>query len=58
MFVVFAWLCLDEPMHWRHAGSFVCLMGAVIFAFWGKGQCRVPVSNGDGRRLWSAFLTL
>ena len=27
---------LGEPLGWRHAGAFVCLMGAVAFLFWGR----------------------
>ena len=27
---------LGEPLGWRHAGAFVCLMGAVGFLFVGK----------------------
>ncbi len=27
---------LGEPLHWRHLGAFLCLMGAVAFIFWGK----------------------
>jgi uncharacterized protein (DUF486 family) len=29
-------LYLHEPLHWRHLGAFLCLMGAVAFIFWGK----------------------
>lgn len=29
-------LYLGEPLHWRHLGAFVCLMGAVAFLFAGK----------------------
>ena len=27
---------LGEPLHWRHLGAFLCLMGAVGFMFAGK----------------------
>jgi uncharacterized protein (DUF486 family) len=27
---------LGEPIGWRHAGAFACLMGAVTFLFAGK----------------------
>ena len=27
---------LGEPLHWRHLGAFLCLMGAVAFLFWGR----------------------
>ena len=36
VFVVFAWLYLDEPLRLRFLGSFICILGAVVFAFWGK----------------------
>jgi uncharacterized protein (DUF486 family) len=36
VFVVFAWLYLDEPLRWHYLGSFACIVGAVLFAFWGK----------------------
>jgi uncharacterized protein (DUF486 family) len=32
-FMVFV---LGEPLHWRHAAAFLCLMGAVAFLFVGK----------------------
>jgi len=36
VFVVFAYFYLGEPVRWNYALSFVCLFGAVFFAFWGK----------------------
>src|ERR1700747_1848065 len=36
VFVVFAFLYLDEKMTWNYALSFLCIFGAVAFAFWGK----------------------
>jgi len=36
VFVIFAWLYLDEPVRLRYLGSFACIVGAVVFAFWGK----------------------
>ena len=27
---------LGEPLHWRHAGAAVCMVGAVLFLFGGK----------------------
>lgn len=27
---------LGEPLHWRHLGAFLCLIGAVGFLFWGR----------------------
>jgi uncharacterized protein (DUF486 family) len=32
-FMVFV---LGEPLHWKHLGAFLCLMGAVAFLFWGR----------------------
>jgi uncharacterized protein len=37
VFVVFAYFYLREPIRWNYALSFVCIMGAVLFAFWGRG---------------------
>jgi uncharacterized protein (DUF486 family) len=36
VFVVFAWWYLGEGIRWNHAISFLFLVGAVTFAFWGK----------------------
>ncbi|HEY7333548.1 MAG TPA: DMT family protein [Bryobacteraceae bacterium] len=36
VFVGFAYFYLGEPLRWRYAGSFLCIVGAVIFAFWGR----------------------
>jgi len=36
VFVVFAYFYLDEPLRWNYAAAFGCLVGAVLFAFWGK----------------------
>jgi uncharacterized protein (DUF486 family) len=36
VFVVFAWAYLGERVRWNHAISFLFLVGAVAFAFWGK----------------------
>jgi uncharacterized protein len=36
VFVVFAWLYFGERVRWNHAVSFLFLVGAVTFAFWGK----------------------
>ncbi len=36
VFAVFAYFVLDEPVRWNYAASFVCILAAVIFAFWGK----------------------
>jgi uncharacterized protein (DUF486 family) len=37
VFVGFAYLYLGESMRWNHVASFICIMGAVGFAFWGRG---------------------
>jgi uncharacterized protein (DUF486 family) len=34
IFVGFAYLYLGEAFRWNHAAAFVCLLGAVGFAFW------------------------
>lgn len=36
VFSVFAWWYLGERMKWNHAVSFLFLICAVAFAFWGK----------------------
>ena len=36
VFTVFAWAYLKEDFRWNYALSFLCLIGAVAFAFWGK----------------------
>ena len=36
VFVGFAWVYLGERIRWNYAASFLCLMGAVAFAFWGR----------------------
>src|SRR6202789_763139 len=36
VFIVFAWLYLGEQMKWNYAVSFLFILGAVAFAFWGK----------------------
>ena len=36
VFVVFAYLYLGEPVRWNYALSFICILGAVLFAFWGQ----------------------
>jgi len=37
VFAVFAYFYLGEPFRWNYAASFVCILGAVVFAFWGRG---------------------
>ena len=36
VFGAFMVLVLKEPLHWRHAAAFACLMGAVAFMFSGR----------------------
>jgi uncharacterized protein (DUF486 family) len=36
VFAIFAFLYLGEVPRWNYVGSFVCILGAVGFAFWGK----------------------
>jgi uncharacterized protein (DUF486 family) len=36
VFVAFAYGYLGESLRWNYAVSFLCLIGAVVFAFWGK----------------------
>lgn len=36
VFGAFMVLYLGEPLHWRHLGAFLCLMGAVAFLFGGR----------------------
>ena len=36
IFGVFMVLVLGEPLHWRHAAAFVCIMAGVAFLFVGK----------------------
>ena len=37
VFGVFAVVALHEPLTWRHAGAFACLIGAAAFMFAGRG---------------------
>jgi uncharacterized protein len=36
VFVVFAALYLGEKITWNYSLAFLCMLGAVAFAFWGK----------------------
>jgi uncharacterized protein (DUF486 family) len=36
VFFVFAVVVLKEPLGWRHAGAFACLVGAAAFMFAGR----------------------
>jgi hypothetical protein len=36
VFAVFANWYLGEPIRWNYAASFVCILAAVVLAFWGS----------------------
>ena len=36
VFALFALLILKEPIGWRYAGAFVCVIGAAAFMFAGR----------------------
>ncbi|WP_414902007.1 DMT family protein [Sphingomonas flavalba] len=36
VFAVFAVVVLKEPLSWRYAGAFVCILGAAAFMFAGR----------------------
>jgi uncharacterized protein (DUF486 family) len=36
IFAAFAYFYLGEPLRWNYAVSFLFVLGAVAFAFWGK----------------------
>lgn len=36
VFAVFAYFYLGEPVRWNYAVSFLFIVGAVVFAFWGR----------------------
>jgi hypothetical protein len=36
VFGAFMVLVLREPLHWRHAAAFACIMAAVAFLFVGR----------------------
>lgn len=36
VFVIFAWVYFGEHIRWNHAVSFLLIIGAVVFGFWGK----------------------
>lgn len=36
VFGIFMVTVLGEPLHWRHAAAFLCIMAAVAFLFAGK----------------------
>jgi len=36
VFAIFAYFYLGEALRWNYALSFVCILGAVAFAFWGR----------------------
>jgi uncharacterized protein (DUF486 family) len=36
VFAAFSVLYLDEPLRWQYIGTFICLVGAVMFTFAGS----------------------
>ncbi|MGH7812880.1 MAG: DMT family protein [Candidatus Binataceae bacterium] len=36
VFAIFAYLYLGEPLRWNYALSGICIVGAVVFAFWNR----------------------
>ena len=36
VFVGFAYFYLGEPVRWNYVLSFLCILAAVLFAFWGR----------------------
>jgi len=36
VFVAFAYFYLGESLRWNYILSFLCVLAAVVFAFWGK----------------------
>ncbi len=36
VFVIFAYFYLGESLRWNYALSLLCVIGAVLFAFWGR----------------------
>ena len=36
VFATFAYFYFGEPLRWNYAASFLCVLGAVAFAFWGR----------------------
>ena len=34
--IFFASFYLGESFRWNYVGSFACVVGAVLFAFWGR----------------------
>jgi uncharacterized protein (DUF486 family) len=36
VFSVFAYAYLGESLRWNYLASFVCILGAIVFAFWGR----------------------
>lgn len=35
VFMGFAWYYFGETMKWNHAAALLCILGAVVFGFWG-----------------------
>jgi uncharacterized protein len=38
VFVAFAYFYLGESLRWNYAVSFLCILAAVLFAFWGGAK--------------------
>ena len=36
VFAIFAYFYFGERLRWNHAAAFVCVLGSVVFAFWGR----------------------
>jgi uncharacterized protein (DUF486 family) len=34
VFILFAYIYLGERLKWNYAASFLCICGAIVFAFW------------------------
>lgn len=45
VFVVFAYFYLGEPLRWHYVASFLCIVAAVLFAFWGSGLAKQHVAE-------------
>jgi len=48
VFVAFAWIYLGEHIRWNHFVSFLFIVRAVIFGFWGKLFSGLPMSIDFG----------
>src|SRR4051812_32159595 len=36
VFMIFAYFYFNEGFRWQNAAAFVCVLGAVVFGFWGR----------------------